>query len=185
MVEQQPNMPNPCKRPLVLRTASKFSARARLLVRLHDRNHRMEAKIHIDRSELGGGPSLPTHGGPRTLRGRPTQLRGSRFMLTHCFLLQGPPQDKRVRDEGCWWWAGLCPRGGPDPPTPCFSLPHRFRKFNILTSSSKTILAGDSPQEGLVCDFQYLVGTPAPTPASPTASGRGQSPSPTVPPTPG
>uniref|UniRef100_A0A8C3JQB9 SH2 domain-containing protein n=1 Tax=Calidris pygmaea TaxID=425635 RepID=A0A8C3JQB9_9CHAR len=42
-------MPNACKRPLVLRTTSKFSARARLLVRLHDRNHRMEAKIHIDR----------------------------------------------------------------------------------------------------------------------------------------
>ncbi|NXK15706.1 STAT2 protein, partial [Herpetotheres cachinnans] len=91
VVEQQPSTPNACKRPLVLRTASKFSARARLLVRLHDRNHRMEAKIHIDRS--------------------------------------GPP--------------GL-------------SLPHRFRKFNILTSSSKTLLAGDSPQDGLVCDFQYL-----------------------------
>ncbi|OPJ69962.1 hypothetical protein AV530_008450 [Patagioenas fasciata monilis] len=80
-------MPNPCKRPLVLRTASKFSARARLLVRLHDRNHRMEAKIHIDRD--------------------PPKIKG-------------------------------------------------FRKFNILTSSSKTLLAGDSPQEGLVCDFQYL-----------------------------
>ncbi|NWV33518.1 STAT2 protein, partial [Grantiella picta] len=80
VVEQQPSTPNPMKRPLVLRTASKFSARARLLVRLHDRNHRMEAKIHID----------------------------------------------------------------------------RFRRFNILTSSSKTLLAGDSPQEGLVCDFQYL-----------------------------
>ncbi|XP_068266380.1 signal transducer and activator of transcription 2 isoform X2 [Nyctibius grandis] len=80
VVEQQPSMPNPCKRPLVLRTAGKFSARARLLVRLHDRNHHMEAKIHID----------------------------------------------------------------------------RFRKFNILTSSSKTLLAGDSPQEGLICDFQYL-----------------------------
>ncbi|NXL68464.1 STAT2 protein, partial [Chordeiles acutipennis] len=85
VVEQQPNMPNAFKRPLVLRTTSKFSARARLLVRLHDRNHRMEAKIHIDRS--------------------------------------GPP---------------------------------RFRKFNILTSSSKTLLAGDNPQDGLVCDFQYL-----------------------------
>ncbi|NXL79830.1 STAT2 protein, partial [Leptocoma aspasia] len=80
VVEQQPSTPNAGKRPLVLRTAGKFSARARLLVRLHDRNHRMEAKIHID----------------------------------------------------------------------------RFRRFNILTSSSKTLLAGDSPQEGLVCDFQYL-----------------------------
>ncbi|NXU04300.1 STAT2 protein, partial [Buphagus erythrorhynchus] len=80
VVEQQPSTPNAMKRPLVLRTASKFSARARLLVRLHDRNHHMEARIHID----------------------------------------------------------------------------RFRRFNILTSSSKTLLAGDSPQEGLVCDFQYL-----------------------------
>ncbi|XP_065510305.1 signal transducer and activator of transcription 2 [Caloenas nicobarica] len=87
VVEQQPSMPNPFKRPLVLRTASKFSARARLLVRLHDRNHHMEAKIHIDRD--------------------PPKIKG-------------------------------------------------FRKFNILTSSSKTLLAGDSPQEGLVCDFQYL-----------------------------
>ncbi|KAM6308005.1 signal transducer and activator of transcription 2 isoform 2-T3 [Podargus strigoides] len=87
VVEQQPTMPNPCKRPLVLRTASKFSARARLLVRLHDRNHRMEAKIHIDRD--------------------PPKIKG-------------------------------------------------FRKFNILTSSSKTLLTGDSPQDGLVCDFQYL-----------------------------
>ncbi|NXA13910.1 STAT2 protein, partial [Sapayoa aenigma] len=93
VVEQQPSTPNPCKRPLVLRTGSKFSARARLLVRLHDRNHHMEAKIHIDRS--GPCHEPPAH-----------------------------------------------PRG--------------FRKFNILTSSSKTLLAGDSPQEGLVCDFQYL-----------------------------
>ncbi|NWS19581.1 STAT2 protein, partial [Pachyramphus minor] len=92
VVEQQPSTPNPFKRPLVLRTGSKFSARARLLVRLHDRNHRMEATIHIDRS--------------------------------------GPPR------------APARPRG--------------FRKFNILTSSSKTLLAGDSPQEGLICDFQYL-----------------------------
>lgn len=50
-------MPNTPKRPLVLRTASKFCTRARLLVRLHDRNHRMEATIHIDRwapAKLGG-----------------------------------------------------------------------------------------------------------------------------------
>ncbi|XP_068068647.1 signal transducer and activator of transcription 2 isoform X2 [Anomalospiza imberbis] len=87
VVEQQPSTPNAGKRPLVLRTAGKFSSRARLLVRLHDRNHRMEAKIHIDRD--------------------PPNIRG-------------------------------------------------FRRFNILTSSSKTLLAGDSPQEGLVCDFQYL-----------------------------
>ncbi|NXS92160.1 STAT2 protein, partial [Jacana jacana] len=88
VVEQQPSMPNACKRPLVLRTTSKFSARARLLVRLHDRNHRMEAKIHIDRD--------------------PPKIKG-------------------------------------------------FRKFNIFTSSSKTLLSGDSPQDGLVCDFQYLM----------------------------
>ncbi|XP_066063503.1 signal transducer and activator of transcription 2 isoform X2 [Chamaea fasciata] len=87
VVEQQPSTPNAGKRPLVLRTGSKFSARARLLVRLHDRNHRMEAKIHIDRD--------------------PPNIKG-------------------------------------------------FRRFNILTSSSKTLLAGDSPQEGLICDFQYL-----------------------------
>ncbi|KAM9214430.1 signal transducer and activator of transcription 2 isoform 1-T1 [Leptosomus discolor] len=87
VVEQQPSMPNACKRPLVLRTASKFSARARLLVRLHDRNHHMEAKIHIDRD--------------------PPKIKG-------------------------------------------------FRKFNILTSSSKTLLTGDGPQDGLICDFQYL-----------------------------
>ncbi|XP_066193651.1 signal transducer and activator of transcription 2 isoform X4 [Sylvia atricapilla] len=87
VVEQQPSTPNAGRRPLVLRTGSKFSARARLLVRLHDRNHRMEAKIHIDRD--------------------PPNIKG-------------------------------------------------FRRFNILTSSSKTLLAGDSPQEGLICDFQYL-----------------------------
>ncbi|XP_039576306.1 signal transducer and activator of transcription 2-like, partial [Passer montanus] len=91
VVEQQPSTPNAGKRPLVLRTAGKFSTRARLLVRLHDRNHGMEARIHID----------------------------------------------------------------------------RFRRFNILTSSSKTLLAGDSPQEGLLCDFQYLVGTPDPKSALP------------------
>ncbi|XP_061203706.1 signal transducer and activator of transcription 2 [Neopsephotus bourkii] len=87
VVEQQPTMPNAFKRPLVLRTATKFSARARLLLRLHDRNHPMEASIHIDRD--------------------PPKIKG-------------------------------------------------FRRFNILTSSSKTLLAGDSPQEELVCDFQYL-----------------------------
>ncbi|XP_058678065.1 signal transducer and activator of transcription 2 [Ammospiza caudacuta] len=87
VVEQQPSTPNAGKRPLVLRTAGKFSTRARLLVRLHDRNHRMEARIHIDRN--------------------PPNIKG-------------------------------------------------FRRFNILTSSSKTLLAGDSPQEGLICDFQYL-----------------------------
>ncbi|NXS12453.1 STAT2 protein, partial [Neodrepanis coruscans] len=97
VVEHQPSTPNPFKRPLVLRTGSKFSSRARLLVRLHDRNHHMEAKIHIDRS----GPL-------------------------------------------------------PAPPPTTSSCPGRFRKFNILTSSSKTLLAGDSPQEGLICDFQYL-----------------------------
>ncbi|RMB90385.1 hypothetical protein DUI87_33271 [Hirundo rustica rustica] len=98
VVEQQPSTPNARQRPLVLRTGSKFSARARLLLRLHDRNHRMEAKIHIDRD--------------------PPNVKG-------------------------------------------------FRRFNILTSSSKTLLAGDSPQEGLICDFQYLVGTPPRPPETP------------------
>ncbi|XP_074386639.1 signal transducer and activator of transcription 2 isoform X2 [Zonotrichia albicollis] len=87
VVEQQPSTPNAGKRPLVLRTTGKFSTRARLLVRLQDRNHRMEARIHIDRN--------------------PPNIKG-------------------------------------------------FRRFNILTSSSKTLLAGDNPQEGLICDFQYL-----------------------------
>lgn len=66
VVEQQPTMPNAGKRPLVLRTATKFSARARLLVRLHDRNRRMEAKIHIDRS---GYPLPPrwAHAAPHYL----------------------------------------------------------------------------------------------------------------------
>ncbi|XP_068777531.1 signal transducer and activator of transcription 2 [Struthio camelus] len=87
VVELQPSMPTSSKRPLVLRTASKFSVRARLLVHLHDRSHHMEAKIHIDRD--------------------PPKIRG-------------------------------------------------FRKFNILTSNSKTLVAGDGPQDGLVCDFQHL-----------------------------
>ncbi|NXN96929.1 STAT2 protein, partial [Rhinopomastus cyanomelas] len=87
VVEQQPCMPNSARRPLVLRTGTKFSARARLLVRLHQRRHHMQASIHIDRD--------------------PPNIKG-------------------------------------------------FRRFNILTSSSKTLLTGDSPQEGLICDFQYL-----------------------------
>ncbi|XP_071585721.1 signal transducer and activator of transcription 2 isoform X2 [Heliangelus exortis] len=85
VVEEQPCMPNPCKRPLVLRTTSKFSARARLLVHLHDRNHHMEVKIHIDRD--------------------PPKIKG-------------------------------------------------FRRFNILTSSSKTLLAGDNPRDGLTLKEQ-------------------------------
>lgn len=56
------------------------------------------------------------------------------------------------------------------PPTP------RFRKFNILTSSSKTLLAGDSPREGLICDFQYLVR--APLPGSPWGWAAGEAPGP-------
>ncbi|XP_069735732.1 signal transducer and activator of transcription 2 isoform X2 [Phaenicophaeus curvirostris] len=89
VVEQQPSMPNASKRPLVLRTGSKFSVRARLLVCLHDLNHHMEAKIHIDRE--------------------PPKIKG-------------------------------------------------FRRFNILTSNSKTLEAGDNhnAREGLICDFQYL-----------------------------
>ncbi|XP_039589080.1 uncharacterized protein LOC120513580, partial [Passer montanus] len=62
VVEQQPSTPNAGKRPLVLRTAGKFSTRARLLVRLHDRNHGMEARIHIDRwdTRRGEGPLVVT-----------------------------------------------------------------------------------------------------------------------------
>ncbi|XP_041333465.1 signal transducer and activator of transcription 2 [Pyrgilauda ruficollis] len=72
VVEQQPSTPNAGKRPLVLRTAGKFSTRARLLVRLHDRNHGMEARIHMDRDPpniKGAGPhprlTLPS---PQTLK---------------------------------------------------------------------------------------------------------------------
>ncbi|NWI13815.1 STAT2 protein, partial [Crypturellus soui] len=93
VVELQPCMPACSKRPLVLRTASKFSVRARLLVRLHDRSRPMEAKIHIDS------------------------------------------------------------RDGPHPRPPSA---RSFRRFNILTSNSKTLALGDSPQDGLVCDFQHL-----------------------------
>ncbi|NXF13729.1 STAT2 protein, partial [Smithornis capensis] len=61
--------------------------------------------------------------------------------------------------------AGLCPPRGSRPPTRSLFLPRRFRRFNILPSTSKTLLAGDSPQEGLVCDFQYLVGASLRPPA--------------------
>ncbi|NWJ00089.1 STAT2 protein, partial [Crypturellus undulatus] len=93
VVELQPCMPACSKRPLVLRTASKFSVRARLLVRLHDRSRPMEAKIYIDSRD---GSHL-----------RPPSARS-------------------------------------------------FRRFNILTSNSKTLALGDSPQDGLICDFQHL-----------------------------
>lgn len=158
-------MPNACKRPLVLRTTSKFSARARLLVRLHDRNHRMEAKIHIDRSgPPGGGTPCPAVAVP-----------APHSPLTPSCLLQGPPQDKRVRAERAPAAASRAvpPLGGPGPHTCGLSLPRRFRRFNILTSSSKTLLAGDSPQDGLVCDFQYLVGVPTRTPGSSAGWGSG------------
>ncbi|XP_042305569.1 signal transducer and activator of transcription 2 [Sceloporus undulatus] len=87
VVEIQPNMPYPNRRPLVLRANQKFSVRARLLVKLMDRNHQMEVKIEIDRDS--------------------TNLAG-------------------------------------------------FRKFNILTSNTKTLMM-DKPQiDGLVCDFKHI-----------------------------
>ncbi|CAM5168806.1 unnamed protein product [Eretmochelys imbricata] len=87
VVEIQPIMPFPNQRPLVLKTGSKFSVRARLLVKLQDRSHRLEAKIILD---------------------------------------QHPPDVKG------------------------------FRKFNILTSTSKTLVQDDPQMEGLVCDFRYI-----------------------------
>ncbi|KAH0629177.1 hypothetical protein JD844_011047 [Phrynosoma platyrhinos] len=87
VVEIQPNMPYPNRRPLVLRANQRFSVRARLLVKLMDRNNQMEVKIEIDRDS--------------------TNLAG-------------------------------------------------FRKFNILTSNTKTLMM-DKPQvDGLVCDFKHI-----------------------------
>ncbi|XP_061471161.1 signal transducer and activator of transcription 2 isoform X2 [Rhineura floridana] len=86
VVEVQPHMPLPNHRPLVLKTSNKFSVRARLLVKLLDRNHPMEVQIEIDRNaaNLGG-----------------------------------------------------------------------FRRFNILSSTTKTMVM-DRPQvAGLICDFKY------------------------------
>ncbi|XP_074917131.1 signal transducer and activator of transcription 2 [Chelonoidis abingdonii] len=87
VVEIQPIMPFPNRRPLVLKTGSKFSVRARLLVKLQDRSHRLEVKIVLD---------------------------------------QHPPDVKG------------------------------FRKFNILTSTSKTLVQDDPQMEGLVCDFRHI-----------------------------
>ncbi|XP_030410552.1 signal transducer and activator of transcription 2 isoform X6 [Gopherus evgoodei] len=87
VVEIQPIMPFPNRRPLVLKTGSKFSVRARLLVKLQDRSHRLEVKIILD---------------------------------------QHPPDVKG------------------------------FRKFNILTSTSKTLVQDDPQMEGLVCDFRHI-----------------------------
>ncbi|KAJ7317841.1 hypothetical protein JRQ81_004003 [Phrynocephalus forsythii] len=49
VVESQPCMPFPNRRPLVLKTSQRFSVRARLLVKLLDRNHSGKVKIEIDR----------------------------------------------------------------------------------------------------------------------------------------
>uniref|UniRef100_A0A6J0SW30 Signal transducer and activator of transcription n=1 Tax=Pogona vitticeps TaxID=103695 RepID=A0A6J0SW30_9SAUR len=56
VVESQPCMPFPNRRPLVLKTSQKFSVRVRLLVKLLDRNHSAEVKIEIDRdaADFGG-----------------------------------------------------------------------------------------------------------------------------------
>nr|XP_060620064.1 signal transducer and activator of transcription 2 isoform X2 [Anolis sagrei ordinatus] len=87
VVEIQPTMPFPCRRPLVLRTNQKFSVRARLLVKLMDRNHPMEAKIEIDRDS--------------------SNVAG-------------------------------------------------FRKFNILTSNTKTLIMDKPQMSGLICDFRHI-----------------------------
>ncbi|KAM3845880.1 signal transducer and activator of transcription 2 isoform 1-T3 [Vipera latastei] len=88
VVEVQPKMQVPNQRPLVLRTSHKFSVRARLLVKLLDRNNSMEVKIGIDRDD--------------------TNLTG-------------------------------------------------FRRFNILTSDTKTLMMDDPQKKGLVCDFKYIM----------------------------
>ncbi|XP_067385659.1 signal transducer and activator of transcription 2 isoform X2 [Emydura macquarii macquarii] len=89
VVEVQPimSMPIPNCRPLVLKTNSKFSVRARLLVKLQDRNHRLEVEIAMDKD--------------------PPNVKG-------------------------------------------------FRKFNILTSTSKTLVRDDAQMKGLVCDFRHV-----------------------------
>ncbi|XP_070596662.1 signal transducer and activator of transcription 2 isoform X2 [Erythrolamprus reginae] len=87
VVEVQPKMPAPNKRPLVLRTNQKFSVRARLLVKLLDRNKPLAVNIDIDRDA--------------------TNLTG-------------------------------------------------FRKFNILTSQTKTLMMHDPQKQGLICDFKYI-----------------------------
>uniref|UniRef100_A0A8C0GE42 Signal transducer and activator of transcription n=1 Tax=Chelonoidis abingdonii TaxID=106734 RepID=A0A8C0GE42_CHEAB len=46
--------------------------------------------------------------------------------------------------------------GRPHGPTPLASS-RRFRKFNILTSTSKTLVQDDPQMEGLVCDFRHIV----------------------------
>ncbi|XP_074835799.1 signal transducer and activator of transcription 2 [Carettochelys insculpta] len=87
VVESQPIMPFPNRRPLVLKTNSKFSVRARLLVKLQDRSHQLEVDIGIDKD--------------------PPRLKG-------------------------------------------------FRKFNILTFTSKMLLQDNTQLEGLVCDFRHI-----------------------------
>lgn len=124
-------------------------------------------------TSIGGHP--PSWGGSRVARGGvpsapcPAGWAGVPTPLILRCLLQGPSEDARVRAERQLWWAGpvptqgsQLPRGSRRPPPPWLLSPPtpRFRKFNILTSSSKTLLAGDSPREGLICDFQYLVRAP-------------------------
>ncbi|KAM6474477.1 signal transducer and activator of transcription 2 isoform 1-T1 [Liasis olivaceus] len=88
VVEVQPRMPFPSQRPLVLKINNKFSVRARLLVKLLDRNHSAEVKIDIDRDT--------------------TNLAG-------------------------------------------------FRRFNILTSNTKTLMMDRPQMQGLTCDFKHIV----------------------------
>nr|XP_056711592.1 signal transducer and activator of transcription 2 [Euleptes europaea] len=87
VVEIQPKMPFPNRRPLLLKTNNKFSVRVRLLVKLMDQEHKMEVKMEINRDSAN---------------------------------LVG------------------------------------FRRFNILSSNTKTMMK-DRPQvEGLVCDFSHI-----------------------------
>lgn len=123
VVEQQPCMPNTPKRPLVLRTANKFCTRARLLVRLHDRNHRMEANIHIDRSGAPG-PAAPRWG------------PGPHSQLTPCCLLQGPAEDARVRAECQQWRQERDLRGDSWCPQRSISIPGGCRLQQPPSASS-------------------------------------------------
>ncbi|XP_078545216.1 signal transducer and activator of transcription 2 isoform X2 [Lissotriton helveticus] len=50
VVEDQPCMTFPCKRPLVLRTSVRFSVSTRLLVKLQELNHSLKVTVSIDKN---------------------------------------------------------------------------------------------------------------------------------------
>ncbi|XP_069086807.1 signal transducer and activator of transcription 2 isoform X2 [Pleurodeles waltl] len=50
VVEDQPCMTFPCKRPLVLRTTVRFSVSTRFLVKLHELNHSLKVTLSIDKN---------------------------------------------------------------------------------------------------------------------------------------